>query len=67
MFPARLAIALKDDGWILRHDVIWDKGWVRPEAATDRVTRTHDFVLMFAKAKGYFYDQDPLRVPSVRP
>ena len=22
---------------------------------------------MFAKAKGYFYDQDPLRVPSVRP
>ena len=67
MLPARLAIALQDDGWLLRHEVIWDKGWVRPESARDRVTRTHDIVLMFAKAKGYFYDQDPLRVPSVRP
>ena len=67
MLPARLAIALQDDGWLLRHEVIWDKGWVRPESARNRVTRTHDTVLMFAKAKGYFYDQDPLRVPSVRP
>ena len=67
MLPARLAIALQEDGWLLRHEVIWDKGWVRPEFARDRVTRTHDTVLMFAKAKGYFYYQDPLRVPSVRP
>jgi DNA modification methylase len=67
MLPARLAIALQEDGWLLRHEVIWDKGWVRPESARDRVTRTHDTVLMFAKGKGYFYDQDPLRVPPVRP
>ena len=66
MLPARLAIALQEDGWLLRHEVIWDKGWVRPESARDRVTRTHDTVLMFAKGKGYFYDQDPLRVPSLR-
>ena len=39
MIPARLAIALQDDGWILRQDVVWDKGWVRPEKARDRVTR----------------------------
>ena len=67
MIPARLAIALQDDGWVLRHEVVWDKGWVRPESARDRVTRTHELVYMFAKGKSYFYDQDPLREPLVRP
>ena len=61
MIPARLALALQDDGWLLRQEIIWDKGWVRPESAQDRVTRTHDTVYMFAKGKGYFYDQDPIR------
>ncbi len=67
MVPARLAMALQDDGWILRHDVVWDKGSVRPEAVTDRVTRTHEFAYMFAKNRRYFYDQDPLRIPVVSP
>ena len=31
--PARLAIALQAAGWMLRHEIIWDKGWVRPETA----------------------------------
>ena len=65
MIPARLAMALQDGGWILRHDVVWDKGSVRPEAVTDRVTRTHEFAYMFAKNRRYFYDQDPLRIPVV--
>jgi DNA modification methylase len=67
MIPARLALALQDDGWLLRQEVIWDKGWVRPESARDRVTRTHDTLFMFAKGKPYFYDQDPLREALVRP
>ena len=65
LIPARLGMALQDDGWILRQDIIWDKGWVRPETARDRVTRTHEFALMFAKTRHYFYDTDPLRVPLV--
>ena len=40
---------------------------MRPESAKDRVTQTYDTVLMFAKKKGYYYDQDPLREPLVRP
>ena len=59
--PSALALALRDDGWVLRHEVIWDKGWVRPKSARDRVTRTHDTVYMFTKGKPYFYDQDALR------
>ena len=32
MIPARLAIALQDDGWILRSDVIWQKVNPMPES-----------------------------------
>jgi hypothetical protein len=44
MIPARLALSLQDDGWLLRQEVVWDKGWARPESARDRVTRTHETV-----------------------
>ena len=65
MIPSRLAIALQDDGWILRHAIVWDKIWGRPESVTDRATQTYEMIYMFVKESGYFYDQDPLRVPSV--
>jgi DNA modification methylase len=64
MIPARLAIALQDDGWILRQAIVWDKVWGRPEAIKDRTTLTYEMIYMFVKKSGYFYDQDPLRVPS---
>jgi DNA modification methylase len=63
MIPARLAMALQDDSWILRHEIIWNKVWSRPESAKDRVTRTHEMIYMFAKRKRYFYDADPTRDP----
>ena len=44
---------------------MWDKVWGRPEAVTDRATQTYEMIYMFVKKSGYFYDQDPLRVPSV--
>ena len=56
MIPSRLAMALQDDGWVLRQEVIWDKGWCRPESVPDRVTRTHEMVYMFAKQRRYFYN-----------
>ena len=65
MIPSRLAISLQDDGWILRQAIVWDKVWGRPEAVTDRATQTYEMIYMFVKKSGYFYDQDPLRVPSV--
>jgi site-specific DNA-methyltransferase (cytosine-N4-specific) len=65
MIPARLAMALQDDGWYLRQEVIWDKGWCRPENVTDRMTRTHEFVFMFSKRRRYFYDPDPIREPLI--
>jgi DNA modification methylase len=65
LIPARLALALQDDGWVLRQEIVWDKGWVRPESTHNRVTRTHDTVYMLCKGKSYFFDQDPIRDPLV--
>ena len=50
MIPARLAMALQDDAWILRQEIIWKKTNFRPEPVTDRCTRAHELIFMFTKA-----------------
>jgi DNA modification methylase len=63
MIPARVALALQADGWILRSDVVWSKINVYPESVTDRPTRAHEFVYLFAKQKCYFFDADAVAEP----
>jgi DNA modification methylase len=67
--PARLAMAMVDDGWLCRAEIIWSKrGGGRPESVNNRPTKDHEKVLMFAKQRsGYHYDCDPIREPPVRP
>jgi DNA modification methylase len=47
--PWRVAFALQADGWWLRMDVVWAKPNPMPESVTDRPTRAHEFVFLFAK------------------
>lgn len=56
MIPARVAIALCDDGWWLRSDIIWHKPNPMPESVTDRPTKAHEHVFLLTKAQRYFYD-----------
>ena len=60
-----MAFALQEEGWILRQEVIWNKGFAHPELVKDRCTRTHETVFMFSKLPLYFYDADAIRVPAV--
>lgn len=64
MIPARTAIALQDDGWTLRAEIIWAKRNFMPEAVTDRVTRAHEQVYMLSKGPKYWYDADAIREES---
>lgn len=64
MIPARVAIALQDDGWILRSEIIWAKRNLMPEAVKDRPTRSHEQVFLLAKRQRYFYDADAIREES---
>jgi len=54
--PWRVAFALQTDGWILRSDIIWHKPNPMPESVTDRPTKAHEYLFLFAKSQKYFYD-----------
>ena len=54
--PWRVAFALQDAGWYLRSDIIWNKPNSMPESATDRPTRSHEYIFLLTKSIKYFYD-----------
>lgn len=58
--PWRIALALMDDGWILRRDIIWSKPGPMPESATDRCTTAHEYVFHFVKQGRYWYDAEAI-------
>jgi len=61
--PWRLAIALQEDGWILRSPIIWHKRAPMPESVRDRPTSAHEHIFLLTKANKYFYDADAVREP----
>lgn len=63
--PWRVALALKEQGWILRSDIIWHKPNAMPSATKTRPTTDHEYVFFFAKSKNYYYDADAIREPHV--
>ena len=63
--PWRVALALVDDGWILRSDCIWHKPNAMPSSTKSRPTTDHEYVFFFTKSKSYFYDADAIREPHV--
>jgi DNA modification methylase len=63
MMPARLAIALQDDGWYLRQDIIWNKPNPMPESVTDRCTKAHEYLFLLSKRERYYFNADAIREP----
>lgn len=59
--PWRVALALKDDGWILRQDIIWNqlKG---TQSAKDRMRDIYEHVFHFVKRKNYYFRGDSIRI-----
>lgn len=55
--PWMVAFALRDDGWYLRSEVIWNKVLPMPESAPDRPTVAHEHVFMLSKIhRDYTFD-----------
>ena len=54
--PWRVALALQDDGWYLRQDIIWHKPNPMPESVQDRCTKAHEYIFLLTKNERYFYD-----------
>jgi len=59
--PWRVALAMQDDGWILRNDIIWDqmKG---TQSAKDRLRDIYEHIFHFVKANKYYYDHEKIRI-----
>lgn len=55
--------SLWEKGWYLRSDVIWSKANPMPESVTDRPTKAHEYVFLFAKSERYHYNADAIREP----
>jgi len=61
LIPFRLAIALQEDGWWVRSDIIWAKPNPMPESVTDRPTKSHEYMFLLTKSAKYYFDQEAVR------
>ncbi len=63
MIPNRLAIALQEDGWWVRSEIIWHKPNPMPESVYDRPTVSHEKIWLLTKGEDYFYNHEAIREP----
>lgn len=64
LMPARIALALQQDGWLLRDEIIWHKPRTTPAPVKDRTVAAHEFIYMFAKTQHYHYDYLAIEEPA---
>ncbi|MGW7296130.1 DNA-methyltransferase [Streptomyces xiamenensis] len=65
--PWRVALALQDDGWILRNDIVWHKPNAMPESVRDRLSNRHEHLFLLSKNARYHFDLDAIREPHAAP
>lgn len=61
LVPSRFAIAMQDENWIVRNDLIWAKSAVPPRPEKDRLRLAHEHLFHFVKRSksgrpSYYYD-----------
>jgi site-specific DNA-methyltransferase (adenine-specific) len=61
--PWQVAFSLKEEGWILRSDIIWYKPNAMPASVKNRPTTDHEYLFLFTKSNDYYYDIDAIREP----
>lgn len=64
MAPNRVAIALQEDGWWVRSEIIWHKPNPMPESIKDRPGTAHEKVWLLSKSARYYYDQEAVLQPA---
>ena len=63
--PWRLALALREDGWYLRQDIVWYKPNAMPESVKDRCTKSHEYIFLLTKSDQYYFDGEAIKEPAV--
>lgn len=63
LVPHRVAIALQEDGWIIRNDVTWKKPNPMPSSVKDRLNTTTEQIFHLVPEPYYWYNLDAIREP----
>jgi len=66
--PFRFALAMINNGWILRNTIIWHKPNTMPYSGHDRFTYDFEYVFFFVKNRHYFFNQqfEPLKDSTIK-
>lgn len=64
LIPHRFAIAMQEDGWVVRNDNVWHKVNPTPDPAEDRSASAHEYMFHFVRRRQYYYNFDAVSVPS---
>lgn len=65
MIPNRLAIALQDDGWWVRSEIIWGKPNPMPDSSGRyRPSTAHEKLWLLSKSAKSYYDSEAVRMPA---
>lgn len=64
MIPARFALAMQDDGWLLRSKIVWEKGNAMPSSVTDRPSDNYEEIFLFSQSPRYYYDAAAIAEPA---
>jgi DNA modification methylase len=64
--PWRVALALQDDGWYLRQDIIWQKSNPMPEPVKDRCVKCHEYIFLLTKSEKYYFDYAAIQEDALR-
>jgi DNA modification methylase len=57
LIPHRTAIALQEDGWYVRMDVVWRKITGMPSSVQDNVSPIHEYIFILTRQERYFWDR----------
>ena len=63
--PFKVAMALQQDGWYLRQDIIWHKPNPMPESVKDRCTKAHEYIFLLSKSPKYYFDNEAIKEDSI--
>ena len=61
--PWLLAFALRNIGWYLRSDIIWNKKNCMPEPVKGRPSKCYEHIFLLSKSKKYYYDYEAIAEP----
>jgi site-specific DNA-methyltransferase (adenine-specific) len=61
--PELLALAMIEDGWVIRNKVVWAKTNPMPTSVRDRLSCTYEVFYLAVRSQHYFFDLDAIREP----